>query len=113
VTSFIAAFNTQLAAAANPASDSVDIATIDSAINNVSAAASTFGAVQNRLSYTLSNNTTYAENLSAATSHIEDTNMASEMSLLTMDQVLQQAGVAVLSQANHAAQSVLTLIQNG
>jgi flagellin len=113
--SFITAFNSQLASIAAASGGSsltggVDISQIDTAINNVSAAASTFGAVQDRLSYTLANNSTYAENLTSATSRIQDTDMAAEMSSLTMDQVLQQAGTAILAQANHEPQAILTLI---
>jgi flagellin len=84
---------------------------IDTAIGKVSAAAGEFGSVQNRLQYTQSNLATYDQNLSAAQSSIVDVDMASEMTNFTKDQVLEQAGVAVLSQANQLPQAVLKLLQ--
>jgi flagellin len=84
---------------------------IDTAIGKVSASAGEFGAVQNRLQYTQSNLATYDQNLSAAQSSIVDVDMASEMTNFTKDQVLEQAGVAVLSQANQLPQAVLKLLQ--
>jgi flagellin len=86
------------------------ISKIDASIEKVSAAAGSFGAVQNRLQYTQSNLATYSENLSAAQSSIVDVDMASEMTNFTKDQVLEQAGVAVLSQANQLPQAVLKLL---
>jgi flagellin len=83
---------------------------IDTAIGKVSASAGEFGAVQNRLQYTQSNLATYDQNLSAAQSSIVDVDMASEMTNFTKDQVLEQAGVAVLSQANQLPQAVLKLL---
>ena len=89
----------------------VTLASIDSAIDNVSSAAATFGAIQNRLSDSLTNLQSYQENLSAAQGTIKDTDMASEMANFTSLQVLQQAGVAMLSQANTSQQNLLRLIQ--
>ena len=89
----------------------VVLASIDAAIDNVSTARSTFGAVQNRLQHTLNNLATYSENLSASNSQIQDTDMASEMVNFTKLQVLQQAGTSMLSQANSQAQGVLRLLQ--
>jgi flagellin len=87
-----------------------DISEIDTAIQNVSTARATFGAVQNRLDHSLSVASTYAENLTAAESRIRDVDMADEMVALTKNQILSQAGTAMLSQANQAPQSVLRLL---
>ena len=92
-------------------SGTVNLASIDAAIDNVSAARSTFGSVQNRLDHRLNNLATYEENLSASESSIKDVDMASEMTTFTQLQILQQAGTAMLAQANAAPQSVLKLLQ--
>jgi flagellin len=86
------------------------LASLDGYINNVSAQRATFGAVQNRLQYTLDNLSTYQENLSASLSRIRDVDMASEMVNFTKEQILQQAGTSMLAQANSAPQSVLKLL---
>jgi flagellin len=86
------------------------LASLDASINNVSAQRATFGAVQNRLQYTLDNLSTYQENLSASLSRIRDVDMASEMVNFTKEQILQQAGTSMLAQANSAPQSVLKLL---
>jgi flagellin len=92
-------------------SGTVTLASIDAAIDSVSTARSTFGAVQNRLQHTLNNLASYQENLSASESAIKDVDMASEMVNFTKLQVLQQAGTAMLAQANSSQQSVLRLLQ--
>ena len=92
-------------------SGTVTLASIDSAINNVSTARSDFGSVQNRLEHTLNNLASYEENLSASESRIRDVDMASEMVSFTKYQILQQAGTAMLAQANSAPQSVLSLLR--
>jgi flagellin len=89
----------------------VNLASIDTAIDAVSTARSTFGAVQNRLQHTLNNLATYEENLSASESQIKDVDMAAEMVTFSKLQVLQQAGTSMLSQANQSQQSVLRLLQ--
>lgn len=86
------------------------IESVDTAINEVSKAAAGFGSVQNRLQYTQSNLAIYGENLSAAKSSLVDANMAAEMTNFTKNQVLQQAGVAILAQANSLPQAVLKLL---
>jgi flagellin len=91
-------------------SGTVNLASIDSAIQNVSNARSTFGSVQNRLDHRLNNLATYEENLQASESSIKDVDMASEMTTFTQLQILQQAGTAMLAQANSAPQSVLKLL---
>ena len=88
-----------------------DIGEIDAAIDVVSAARSTFGAVQNRLGYTLENAAIYQENLTASESRVRDVDMAREMVNFTKLQILQQAGTSMLAQANSAPQSVLSLLR--
>jgi flagellin len=68
------------------------------------------GAVQNRLDHTLAVSAAYQENLTSAESRIRDVDMAEEMVNLTKMQILQQAGTAMLAQANQAPQSVLKLL---
>lgn len=87
-----------------------EIKTVEEAINKVATLAGEFGAVQNRLQYTQSNQAIYGENLSAAQSALVDANMAAEMSNFTKAQVLQQADVALLTQANSLPQAVLKLV---
>jgi flagellin len=80
-------------------------------IDVVSSARATFGAVQNRFESVVVNLTTYAENLSAARSRIQDADFAAETANLTRAQILQQAGVAMLAQANTLPQTALSLLQ--
>ena len=89
----------------------INLSSIDTAINNVSASRSTFGSVQNRLDHTMNNLATYEENLKASESGIKDVDMASEMVKFTKLQILNQAGTAMLAQANTLPQSVLTLLR--
>src|SRR4051812_41671657 len=88
-----------------------DISEIDTAIDNVSAQRAQFGAVQNRLEYTLQNAAIYQENLTASESRIRDVDMAAEMVNFTKLQILQQAGTSMLAQANQASQGVLSLLR--
>ena len=92
-------------------SGATDIAEIDTAINNVSAARATFGSVQNRLEHTIANIASYQENLTASESRIRDADMASEMVQFTKLQILQQAGTSMLAQANQSSQGVLSLLR--
>jgi len=89
----------------------VTLASIDTAIQNVSDARATFGSVQNRLDHRLNNLATYQENLSASESGIKNVDMASEMVTFTKLQILNQAGTAMLAQANTLPQSVLQLLR--
>ena len=84
---------------------------IQGAIDMVSAERSKLGAYQNRLEHTIANLGTAAENLAAAESRIRDVDMAAEMMEFTKNQLLQQAGVAMLAQANMAPQAVLQLLR--
>jgi flagellin len=93
------------------ATGTTDISEIDNAINQVSAQRSTFGAVQNRLEHTANNLSVYQENLTASESQIRDVDMAAEMVKFTKDQILQQAGTSMLSQANQLPNSVLSLLR--
>jgi len=93
------------------AGSATDISEIDSAIQAVSAQRATFGAVQNRLEHTMSNLSTYQENLVASESRIKDVDMAAEMVEFTKNQVLSQAGTSMLAQANQGSQNVLSLLR--
>src|SRR4051795_11120000 len=88
-----------------------DISEIDAAIDNVSAQRATFGAVQNRLEYTLQNAAIYQENLTASESRVRDVDMAAEMVNFTKLQILQNAGTSMLAQANQSSQGVLSLLR--
>jgi flagellin len=86
------------------------ITNIDAAINTVSGLRGTLGAVQNRLGSTINNLSITVENLSAAESRIRDVDIAYETAQLTRNQILQQASIAVLGQANSLPQSALSLL---
>src|SRR5215212_1485024 len=91
--------------------NTVDISEIDAAIDNVSSIRAQFGAVQNRLEYTLENAAIYQENLTASESRVRDVDMAAEMVRFTKLQILQQAGTSMLAQANSSSQGVLSLLR--
>ncbi len=84
---------------------------LDEAIATVSGLAGEFGAVQDRIQYTQANLEVYSQNLTSAVSALVDVNMATEMTNFTKDQVLQQAGVAILAQANQLPDAALHLIE--
>ena len=86
------------------------IDTIDSAIESISTARGELGAVQNRFESTISNLQVTSENLAASESRIRDTDVAAQMVEFTRSQILQQAGTAMLGQANQVPQSVLRLL---
>ena len=87
------------------------IALLDTAINNISAKRADFGAKQNRLEATVRNNANVIENQSAARSRVMDADFAAETANLTRSQILQQAGTAMLAQANQLPQNVLSLLR--
>jgi flagellin len=89
----------------------LNLSTIDDDVDAVSAARAGFGAVQNRLEHALAVTGSYQENLTSAESRIRDVDMAQEMVNLTKNQILQQAGTAMLAQANQAPQAVLQLLR--
>ena len=86
------------------------IAVLDSAISDVVSARSTIGATENRLQVTTSNLASARENLAAANSRIRDVDVAEETAALTRNNILQQAGVSVLAQANQAPSLALSLL---
>ncbi len=86
------------------------LATLDSAISQVASLRASFGTVQNRIESTIRSLAIAIENTAAAESRIRDVDFASETAELTRNQVLQQAGVSVLSQANVSTQSALSLL---
>lgn len=86
------------------------LTTLDAALQSVSDQRSQLGAYQNSLQHTVSNLGVSAENMTAAQSRIRDTDMAKEMTSFSRSQILQSAGVSMLSQANQAPQSVLKLL---
>jgi flagellin len=87
------------------------ISTLDKALSAVSSLRANLGAVQNRLTHTVNNLEVASENLSAARSTVQDTDMAKEMANYSKQQVLIQSGTAMLAQANQSSQSVLKLLQ--
>lgn len=100
--------------------DDIDISTaegaqtaikrVDSALTSVNTTRASLGAIQNRLESTINSLSTASENLSAARSRILDADFASETAALTRGQILQQAGTAILAQANALPQNVLSLL---
>ncbi len=113
--------NTTTAGRFGAAVNSIDISTVsgaqkaidilDNAIDEVSNIRADLGAVNNRLDFTINNLSSVSENASAARSRIEDADFAKESANLSRAQVLQQAGTAMLAQANAAPQQVLSLLQ--
>ncbi|HKU15524.1 MAG TPA: flagellin [Steroidobacteraceae bacterium] len=87
------------------------ITRVDAALTAVSSLRSTLGAIQNRFESTITNLTTAAENLTSSRSRIQDADFAAETALLTRAQILQQAGTAILAQANAVPQNVLSLLR--
>lgn len=87
------------------------LASIDGALDAINSARADLGAVQNRFESTITNLATSVENLSASNSRILDADFASETAKLAKSQVLQQAGISVLAQANARPQQVLSLLQ--
>jgi len=84
---------------------------IDLAIEHVSSQRANLGALQNRLESTINNLSTTAENLTASRSRILDADFASETAALSRSQIIQQAGVSILAQANQQPQIALSLLQ--
>ena len=87
------------------------ITALDNAINTVASQRAQLGAMQNRLEHTINNLSVVSENLTASESRIRDVDMASEMATFTKQQILMQAGTAMLAQANSKNQAVLQLLQ--
>lgn len=89
----------------------IAIGYLDEAINKASAVRSKLGAYQNRLEHTSSNISVGAENMTASMSRIQDADMAEEMAEYTKNNVINQAAIAMLAQANHRPEQVLQLLQ--
>jgi flagellin len=87
------------------------ISSVDAALGQIDAMRGDLGAVQNRFESTISNLSNVSENLSAARSRILDADIAQETSAMTKNNILQQAGVAILAQANQAPQLALSLLK--
>jgi len=88
------------------------IEVVDAALQSINRMRSDLGAIQNRFQNTIANLSTTSENLSAARSRIQDADFAAESAELARTQVLQQAGLSVLAQANAKPRDVLQLLQN-
>jgi flagellin len=86
------------------------LASIDQALNNVTSIRAGFGSMQNRLQSVINNLTVNKENMMAANSRIRDADLAEETSEMTKSQILNQAGVSVLAQANSSIKSALGLL---
>jgi flagellin len=89
----------------------VAISAIDDALSIINTQRAQWGALQNRLEYTISNLQNVNENIKASRSQIQDADFARESANLARTQVLQQAGMAMLSQANQNSQQVLSLLR--
>lgn len=87
------------------------LSSIDTALNAIDASRASLGAVQNRFQNTINNLQNIAENSEASRGRIMDTDFAAETAALTKNQVLQQAGTAILAQANQLPSAVLSLLQ--
>jgi flagellin len=111
----------ELQASSKAAVTSIDISTaagaqaaidvIDGALSQVDTIRADLGAIQNRFESTIANQSVASENISAARSRIMDADFAVETANMTRAQILQQAGISVLAQANAQSQSVLSLLQ--
>ena len=101
----------QIMSLASPDDANRAIGTLDEALKKINKQRADLGAYQNRLEYTVNGLNIGAENLQAAESRIRDTDMAKEMVEFTKNQVLTQAGTAMLAQANQSTQNVLSLLR--
>ncbi|MFU1981956.1 FliC/FljB family flagellin [Bordetella hinzii] len=105
------ATSTAVSAATVSAAGLSPLADIDTALQKVDSLRSDLGAIQNRFESTVANLNNTVNNLSAARSRIEDSDYATEVSNMTKNQILQQAGTSVLAQANQVPQTVLSLLR--
>jgi len=113
-TAFVASDSTALGTSASDLTTAANaqaaIGVVDAAIDAVSSRRGDLGSIQNRLQVTISNLGSMHENLSAAHSRIMDTDVAEETAAMTRNQILMQAGVAVLAQANQLPSMALSLL---
>lgn len=107
----VVALGINLTNVADKASAQNALSAIDNAIISVSAIRADFGAMQNRLQSIINNLAISVENMSSANSRIRDTDVASETAELTKNNILMQAGTAVLAQANASIMNALTLLK--
>lgn len=89
------------------------LSALDADLNRISNDRSQLGAIQNRFQAVIANMSNYVQNLQDSRSRIVDTDFAAETANLTQNQILQQAGTAILSQANQLPQAALTLLKGG
>ena len=101
--------NTQDVLSVNAANSTIQ--SVDAALTSVSTLRSTLGAIQNRFQSTINSLQAVSENLAASRSRILDTDFAAETAALTRAQILQQAGTAMVAQANSVPQNVLSLLR--
>ncbi len=87
------------------------IEVLDAALSQINTARADLGAIQNRFSSTIANLQSASENLSASRSRIQDADFAAETANMTRGQILQQAGTAILAQANSLPNNVLSLLR--
>ena len=102
--------NTGTVALTNAGTSQTAITAIDTAIDSVNNSRATYGAAQNQLSSALRNLENYTENLTETESRIRDVDFAAETATMTRNQIFQQAGISILSQANSAPQAALSLL---
>ncbi len=111
ITNVTGTIDTNTGSAATASMTGVDLSEIDTALEHVNSARTTLGAQQNRLEHNVANAKNVAENISASRSRILDADFAAESAELSRTSVLQQAGMAMLSQANQSPQQVLSLLK--
>jgi len=110
-TTSVATFLATASAIDTSTAASTALGNIDAALVSVDTARGDLGAAQNRLSSTIANLQNVVENVSASRSRIRDTDFAAETANLAKNQILQQAGLSILAQANASNQSILSLLQ--
>ena len=112
-TKAIAATGTQVAAFDISSVDGAEkvMRSVDAALQSINSSRADLGAIQNRFTSTIANLNTTSENLAASRSRIRDADYAKETAELTRTQILQQAGTAMLAQANQVPQNVLSLLK--
>jgi flagellin len=106
----VVALGLNLSSVADKTGAQNSLASLDGALSQINRVRAEFGAVQNRLQSVITNIMVSRENLTAANSRIRDTDLAEEVSELTKNQILMQAGVSVLSQANSGMKNTLSLL---
>ncbi len=112
LTAYTAGFNISVAGTGTAADEAQAALTLlDADIDVVSSSRATFGATQNRFESVISSVQSYAESVTASRSRIQDADFAMETAALTRAQIMQQAGVAMIAQANQVPQTVLSLLR--